>query len=488
MTSTANQPSASRERQPGDTGALSTFTSTIRLKLKVPARLRNLEFGLLLLSSIIVLGAMWLVQLGALDGKTDQGMLILGSFILILVFIMHFVLRVVAPDADPFILPIVTVLNGLGVAMIYRLDIADDFTGWDSGGIRQIVWSCIAIALAIGVLVVVRNHRVLQRYRYVAMFTGIALLLLPMLPFIGSTVNGARLWIQIGSFSFQPGELGKVALAIFFAGYLVTARDSLSMVGRKVLGMTFPRARDLGPILVVFAASMLVLVVQRDLGTALLYFGLFLVMIYVATGRGSWIVLGLAMFLTGALIATQVLSYVRGRVDAWLNPFSEDNYSADGGSYQLVQGLFGFADGGLIGKGLGEGRPDITPLAESDYIMSAFGEELGLVGVFAILALYLLFVSRGFRIGFAGQDDFGRLLGVGLAFVIALQVFVVIGGVTRVIPLTGLTTPFLAAGGSSLVANWIIAALLLRLSDSVRSQPRLIVDADPSRSGLVVGQ
>jgi len=321
------------------------------------------------------------------------------------------------------------------------------------------------------------------------MFSGILLLLLPMLPLVGATRNGARLWVELGPFSFQPGELGKVALAIFFAGYLVSARDSLSMVGRRFLGMQFPRARDLGPILVVFAASMLVLVFQRDLGTALLYFGLFLVMLYVATGRSSWIVLGLSMFIIGAVVASQTLSYVGGRVSTWLDPFNPELYDADGGSYQLVQGLFGLADGGLIGTGLGQGRPDITPLAESDYIISALGEELGMVGLFAILALYLLFISRGFRIGFAGQDDFGRLLGVGLSFVIALQVFVVIGGVTRVIPLTGLTTPFLAAGGSSLVANWIIAALLLRLSDSVRSQPRLVIDPlDAADNRLVVGQ
>jgi len=309
-----------------------------------------------------------------------------------------------------------------------------------------------------------------------------------MLPIVGQTINGARLWVAIGPFAFQPGELGKVALAVFFAGYLVTARDSLSMVGRKVLGMRFPRARDLGPILVVFAASMVVLVFQRDLGTSLLYFGLFLVMLYVATGRSSWIVLGLALFGAGAFIASRLLSYVGGRVDAWLDPFSTANYDADGGSYQLVQGLFGFADGGLIGTGLGRGSPDITPLSESDYIISALGEELGLVGLFAILGLYLLFVARGFRIGFAGQDDFGRLLGVGLSFVIALQVFVVIGGVTRVIPLTGLTTPFLAAGGSSLVANWIIAALLLRLSDTVRNEPRLVIDDEPEPGRLVIGQ
>jgi cell division protein FtsW (lipid II flippase) len=469
-----------------DAGPLSTLTSTIRLKLRVPARLRNLELFLVLFAVMIMLAAVVLVQLGAL-GALDQSVLVFVTLLGVLVIVMHVTLRVVASEADPFILPIATVLNGLGIAMIYRIDLADGFTGWDNGGVRQIGWTAAAIIIAITIIVAVRNHRVLQRYRYIAMFSGIVLLIMPMLPVIGSDLGtSARLWVEIGPFSFQPGELGKVALAIFFAGYLVTARDSLSMVGRKVLGMRFPRARDLGPILVVFAASMLVLVVQRDLGTALLYFGLFLVMIYVATGRSSWIVLGLGMFLVGAFVASRTLSYVGGRVDAWLDAFNPDVYDASGGSYQLVQGLFGLADGGLIGTGLGQGRPDITPLAESDYIIAALGEELGLIGLFAILALYMLFVSRGFRIGFAGNDDFGRLLGVGLAFVIALQVFVVIGGVTRVIPLTGLTTPFLAAGGSSLVANWIIVALLLRLSDTVRSQPRLVVD--PTDNRLVVGQ
>jgi cell division protein FtsW (lipid II flippase) len=470
---------------PHDSGPRSTFTSTIRLKLRTPARLRNLELVLLILAFGIDLFSIVLVQLGA-TGAIDSSILVLFGLLGVLLLGMHVTMRVVAPDADPLILPIITVLNGLGIAMIYRLDIADGLTGWDGAGIRQIAWTAIAVAIAIGVLIVVRNHRVLQRYRFVAMFTGILLLVLPMLPVIGTTRNGARLWVEIGPFSFQPGELGKVALAIFFAGYLVTARDSLSMVGRKFLGMTFPRARDLGPLLVVFAASMLVLVVQRDLGTALLYFGLFLVMTYVATGRSSWIVLGLGLFFVGAFAASRVLSYVGGRVDAWLDAFNPELYDATGGSYQLVQGLFGLADGGIIGTGWGQGSPEITPLAESDYIVSALGEELGLIGLFAILALYLLFVARGFRIGFAGQDDFGRLLGVGLAFVIALQVFVVIGGVTRVIPLTGLTTPFLAAGGSSLVANWIIAALLLRLSDTVRNQPLLIVD-EQRDDRLVIG-
>jgi cell division protein FtsW (lipid II flippase) len=457
-------------------GGKSTFTGSIRIRLRTPARMRNLELVLLGFACLINLSAIVLVQLGVM-GEIDQSIITLGVGLAVLVFAMHFVMRIVAPNADPLILPIITVLNGIGIAMIYRLDLAEGSEGWGAFGTRQIVWTAIAIALAIVVIIVVRNHRVLQRYRYVAMFTGIVLLLLPMVPFIGRTVSGARIWVQLGVFSFQPGELAKIALAIFFAGYLVSARDSLSMVGRKFLGMRFPRARDLGPILVVFAVSMLVLIFQRDLGTSLLYFGLFLVMVYVATGRASWIVLGLGLFFTGAFVASRILTYVGGRIDAWLDALSPQMYSAEyNSSYQLVQGLFGLANGGIIGTGLGEGRPDIVPLAESDYIIASLGEELGLVGLFAILALYLLFVSRGFRIGFAGQDDFGRLLGVGLAFVIGLQVFVVIGGVTRVIPLTGLTTPFLAAGGSSLVANWIIAALLLRLSDTVRSQPRLVVE------------
>lgn len=454
-------------------GARMPLTTTIRIRLRVPARLRNLELVLLIIACGIVAFAIILVQLGAL-GRVDPTVITLAAGLAVLALVMHVVLRVVAPQADPLILPIATLINGIGIAEIYRIDIASGVSGWNSAGIRQIMWTGVAIAIAIAVLIIVRNHRVLQRYSYIAMIVGIALLLLPMLPGIGRTINGARVWIGIGPFSFQPGELGKVALAIFFAGYLVTARDSLSMVGRKVLGLTLPRARDFGPILVVFAASMAVLIFQRDLGTSLLYFGLFLVMLYVATGRASWIIIGLLLFAGGAVAVYKLVPYVDGRVQAWLNPFSNTNYNATGGSYQLVQGIFGLAHGGILGTGLGLGAPQKTPLAASDFIFDSLGEELGLVGIFAILALYLLFVSRGLRIGFTGQDDFGRLLGVGLAFTIAIQCFIVIGGVTRVIPLTGLTTPFLAAGGSSLVANWIIAALLLRLSDTVRSGPAVM--------------
>ena len=444
-------------------------------RLHLPQKLRNLELFLLLLACGINAATVVLVQLGAL-GRIDTTLVLLGAGLSVLVLALHVVLRVVAREADPFILPIATLLNGLGIAMIYRIDLANEEYGWASASVRQTAWSALAIGCAIAVILIIRNHRVLFRYTYVAGFVGVALLLLPLVPGLGREVSGARVWIGVGSFAtFQPGEIAKIALAVFFAGYLVRNRDSLSMVGKKILWMRFPRLRDLGPILVVWALSMSVIIFQRDLGTALLYFGLFLVMLYLATGRLSWVLLGMSLFLGGALIASQTLDYVNGRFQNWLDALNPDVYGADGGSYQLVQGLFGLAKGGLIGTGLGQGRPEITPVPQSDYIIASLGEELGLAGIFAILALYLLLVARGFRIGFAGNDDFGKLLGVGLSFVIALQCFIVIGGVTRVIPLTGLTTPFLAAGGSSLVANWIIVALLLRLSDTVRNQPRLVV-------------
>ncbi|MEN9910801.1 MAG: hypothetical protein RLZZ441_369 [Actinomycetota bacterium] len=454
----------------------STITEQLMLRLKVPTKLRNLEATLIIFAMIVTSAALALVDLGA-TGKLNPTIIGLSLGLGAIVLAMHVAQRFVARDADPLILPIVTLLNGLGIAMIYRLDLSAGLTGWQANATRQMVWTAIAIVVAIVVIIVVRNHRVLQRYRYVWMLVGVGLLMLPLVPFIGTTINGARLWVNLGFVTFQPGEIGKIALALFFAGYLVTARDSLSVVGRRMFGVTWPRIKDLGPIFVVWVIAMLVLIFQRDLGTSLLYFGLFLVLMYVATGRAIWFVVGGGLFGTGALVASQFLTYVQGRFAAWLDSFNQANYDAVGGSYQLVQGLFGFASGGIVGTGLGAGHPGIVPLAESDYIMASLGEELGLIGVFAILTLFMLFVARGIRIGVNGSDDFGRLLAVGLTFVIALQVFIVVGGVTRVIPVTGLTTPFLAAGGSSLVANWIIVALLLRLSDTVRHQREEAVGA-----------
>lgn len=454
----------------------STITEQLMLRLKVPTKLRNLEATLIIFAMIVTSAALALVDLGA-TGKLNPPIIGLSLGLGAIVLAMHVAQRFVARDADPLILPIVTLLNGLGIAMIYRLDLSAGLTGWQANATRQMVWTAIAIVVAIVVIIVVRNHRVLQRYRYVWMLVGVGLLLLPLVPFIGTTINGARLWVNLGFVTFQPGEIGKIALALFFAGYLVTARDSLSVVGTRMFGVTWPRIKDLGPIFVVWVIAMLVLIFQRDLGTSLLYFGLFLVLMYVATGRAIWFVVGGGLFGTGALVASQFLTYVQGRFTAWLDSFNQANYDAVGGSYQLVQGLFGFASGGIVGTGLGAGHPGIVPLAESDYIMASLGEELGLIGVFAILTLFMLFVARGIRIGVNGSDDFGRLLAVGLTFVIALQVFIVVGGVTRVIPVTGLATPFLAAGGSSLVANWIIVALLLRLSDTVRHQREEAVGA-----------
>ena len=448
-------------------------TGRVVLKVRVPKRLRNLELGLLFFALGVSAVALALVQFGA-QGALDLRVLSYTGGLAILTLLVHLAVRFLAPDADPFVLPIATVINGLGITMIHRLDIAEGIVGWQATGIRQMAWTAVALLGFVAVLALVRNHRVLLRFRYLFMLAGVLLLLMPLMPGIGRTVNGATLWVQLGSVTFQPGEVAKIALAIFFAGYLLTAKDSLQVVGRYALGVRWPRLRDLGPILVVWALAMAVLVFQRDLGTSLLYFGLFLAMMFIATERFIWIVVGGGFFLAGALIAGSQIGYVQGRVEGWLNSFDADVYEQLGGSYQLVQGLFGFAEGGFLGQGLGQGQPYLVPLANSDYIVASLGEEIGLIGIFGLLALYLLLVSRGFRIGYVGTEDFGRLLASGLAVVMALQVFIVIGGLTRLIPVTGLTTPFLAAGGSSLVANWMIVALIMRLSDDTTKREHTI--------------
>jgi len=350
-------------------------TAVIRTmkKLRLPQTLRNRELALVIFACVINAVAILLVQLGAL-GRVDLDLLYLGAALSALVIGLHVCLRYVAPQADPLLLPIATLLNGLGIAMIYRIDLAEGYTGWDAFSTRQIAWSAIAVAAAIAVVLLIRNHRVLFRYTYLFGLLAFVLLLLPLIPGLGREVNGAKVWVSLGQIaSFQPGEIAKIALAIFFAGYLVRTRDSLSMVGRKFLGMQFPRLRDLGPILVVWAFAMAIIVFQRDLGTALLYFGMFLVMLYVATARLSWVLIGVGLFGAGAFLASQTLNYVQGRFANWLDAFSQSVYDAQGGSFQLVQGIFGLAQGGLLGTGLGLGRPEITPLAESDYIIASLG-------------------------------------------------------------------------------------------------------------------
>jgi cell division protein FtsW (lipid II flippase) len=432
----------------------------------MPAK-RNLELIMLIFTFGVHAFALAQVQLATLQVLDPEGWFF-WSVPVVLALGFHFLLRFKASDADPLLLPIGFFLNSLGIVMIYRLDLAKPLADLDrTVGQRQVIWMAVAMLIAGAVLWGIKNHLSLRKYIYISMAVGVALLVLPLLPIIGKTINGAHLWVNLGPLSFQPGELAKIALTIFFAGYLTSRRESLAVVGRKVLGIRIPPARELGPIAFIWLASLAVLVLQRDLGTSLLYFGLFLVLIYVATARAFYVFVGLIMFISGAVIASRFMSYVGGRLDGWLDPLNESNYSAVGGSYQIVQSMFGLAHGGLFGTGLGGGLPQIVPLANSDFIMSAIGEELGLVGIFAVLAMYLLLVARALRVANAHSDDFSKLLAVGLGFVIALQVFIVIGGVFRVVPLTGLTTPLLAAGGSSLVANWIIIALLLRLSDTL---------------------
>jgi cell division protein FtsW (lipid II flippase) len=425
---------------------------------------RNLEAALTACAVALSVGAYALVGL-AIDEKLPPGMLGYGAGLGGLALVLHLSLRRFARYADPTLLPMATLINGIGLVMIHRIDVAKDRSFGDSYAFKQLLWTSLGIIAATAVIVLLRDHRVLSRYTYIAMAAGLALLLLPLLPVIGKEINGSRIWIGLGPFSFQPGELAKIALTIFFAGYLVTARDSLSLVGRKILAMQLPRGRDLGPLLVVWGASLAVLIFERDLGTSLLFFGLFVGLLYVATERTSWVVIGLLLFSGGAFIAWTIFSHVQRRVDFWLNPFDPDLIDD---STQIVQGLFGLANGGLLGTGLGEGRPDIVFASESDMILASLGEELGLTGVFAILVLYALIVERGLRTAIGVRDGFGKLLATGLAFTMALQVFVVAGGVTRVIPLTGLTMPLLAYGGSSLLANWMIIALLMRISDSAR--------------------
>jgi cell division protein FtsW (lipid II flippase) len=456
---------------------MSSFTSALQISklIKIVPRSRNLEALLLFFAAGLNAFELAQIQLSILEKMTVD----LFTYWLppvIFVLVVHFILRRKASESDPLILPIAFALNGLGIAMIYRLDLATLASGGtELFASRQVMWTALAMAIAAAVIYFIPSQLFLRRYVYTAMFIGILLLLLPMFPVIGTTINGASLWISFFGITFQPGELAKVALIVFFAGYLVNHKDSLAVVGRKIAGVRIPRGRDLGPILLIWLASIGVLVLQRDLGTSILYFGLFLVMIYVATGRAFYAGIGVAMLVTGGLVASRVLDYVARRFETWLNPFDDENYNSIGGSYQTVQGIFGMSNGSIFGSGLGGGVPQLVPLAESDFIISSLAEELGLIGFFAILALYFLLVARGLKIGFSHADEFAKLLAVGFAFVIALQVFVVIGGVTRVLPLTGLTTPLLAAGGSSLLANWVIIAMLLRLSDSTTDHASKLV-------------
>ena len=427
----------------------------------VPRKRRGAELFLLVLALVIGVGAYALVGLGR-DGAIPTDIFEYGGGLVVLAIVCHVVVRLAAPYADPVILPAVVALNGLGLAMIRRIDLASN-TSFAS---QQLIWGALSIAVFVATLLAVRDHRRLQAYTYTMGFIGVALLMLPLVPGLGVNINGARIWVRLGGLSFQPGEIAKLCLAIFFAGYLVLKRDALALAGKRFLGIDLPRGRDLGPILAMWLISLGVLVFQRDLGSSLLFFGLFVVLLYVATERPSWLVVGGALFAGGAYFGYLMFGHVQARVDGWLHPFE------DPASYgQIIDGQYSLAFGGILGRGLGEGSPYLTPFAYSDFIGTSLGEELGLTGLMAIVVVYGLIVERGLRTSLVCRDSFGKLLAVGLSVAFALQVFVVLGGVTKLIPLTGLTTPFLSYGGSSLIANWIMVALLLRVSDHARRPP-----------------
>ncbi|MHC5903573.1 FtsW/RodA/SpoVE family cell cycle protein [Streptomyces sp. S6] len=457
------------------TNTPTNHTSTIGA-IGAPSR-RNTELGLLVFAVLIPVFAYANVGL-AINEQVPAGLLAYGLGLGLLAGIAHLVVRKFAPYADPLLLPLATLLNGLGLVAIWRLDQSKFLQRAHQAGTaspRQLMYTALGIAFFIVVLIFLKDHRVLQRYTYISMAGAIVLLLLPLVPGLGLDVYGAKIWISVAGFSIQPGEFAKIVLAIFFAGYLMVKRDALALASRRFLGLYLPRGRDLGPILVVWFISILILVFETDLGTSLLFFGMFVIMLYVATERTSWIVFGLLMSAVGAVGVASFESHIQTRVQAWLDPLNEYKLSQAGvkdgvlHSEQAMQALWAFGSGGTLGTGWGQGHSELIKFAaNSDFILATFGEELGLAGLMALLLIYGLIVERGIRTALAARDPFGKLLAIGLSGAFALQVFVVAGGVMGLIPLTGMTMPFLAFGGSSVIANWALIGILIRISDTAR--------------------
>ncbi|MEU7177072.1 FtsW/RodA/SpoVE family cell cycle protein [Streptomyces celluloflavus] len=440
----------------------STTTNTTTIgTIGAPSR-RNTELAMLVFAVLVPVFAYVNVGL-AKDGSVPAGVLGYSLGLGLLAGIAHLVVRKWAPYADPLMLPIATLLNGMGLIFIWRLD--QEPSLGKAMAPNQLMWSTFGVALFLAILIFLKDHRVLQRYTYISMVVALVLLVAPVF-FPG--VNGAKIWITIpGLGSLQPGEFAKIIIAIFFAGYLMVKRDALALASRRFMGLYLPRGRDLGPILVIWALSLMILVFETDLGTSLLFFGLFVVMLYVATERTSWIVFGLLLSGGGAVAVATFESHVQTRVDNWLNPLA---LASNGGVTETAQAMYSFGSGGILGSGLGQGysRLILGIAPKSDYILATVGEEIGLAGLMAMLLLYGLLIERGLRTALAARDPFGKLLAVGLTGAFALQVFVVAGGVTGLIPLTGMTMPFLAQGGSSVIANWALVAILLRISDTAR--------------------
>ncbi|QGG96641.1 FtsW/RodA/SpoVE family cell cycle protein [Actinomarinicola tropica] len=421
---------------------------------------RRVELGLIVLATIIVASAYGLAGLGATASLPADIMAFLGLVLALLVG-AHIAVRRLAPNADGLLLPMAGLLNGIGYVFVARLD--------PELAAPQTTWMALGVVAFVVTLFVVRRPRDLERYRYTFLLIGIGLLLVPFVPGIGYSNQGATIWARIGPISFQPGEFAKLALTIFFAGYLVERRELLAVSTFRVGPLMLPDPKHLGPLLLAWTGALGIMVFQNELGSSLLLFTVFLVLVWVATERLSYLVLGGLLFAGGAAAAVTQFGHVGRRIEAWLDPWGDPDVTRDS-AYQVVQAAYAMAHGGLTGTGIGLGNPGVIPVVTTDMIFAAIGEELGLVGATAVLIAFLLFVGAGLRTAVAAEQPFEKLLATGLSTLIAIQAFIIIGGVIRVLPLTGIALPFVAYGGSSLLANWVVLALLLRISDDVTTR------------------
>ncbi len=432
----------------------------MQVSAPIPGR-QGTQLALTILAIVLSIGAYALVTMGT-TGNTPADVGGFVATVAVAYVLAHLLVVRLARGADPVLLPTAAVLAGLGYAVIYRLD--------PGRASDQFVWLMVGLGAFALTLAVIRDHRSLDAYTYTIGLAGILFLLLPIAPGIGETINGARLWIHVGPLVFQPAEIGKVLIVVFLASYLSAKKELLALATRRIGPLRLPEPRYLGPLLVAWLVSLAVLFMEKDLGSSLLFFGIFVMMLWAATGRGSYLVLGLAMFIVGAAIGYAAFGHVQDRVTIWVHAL-EPKYVHDKG-YQLAQSEFAMATGGIGGTGLGQGHPGLIPSAPTDFIFAAVGEELGLFGSTAVLLLYFVLASRGFKIALSREDGFGKLLAVGLTSALAFQTFIIVGGVTRLIPLTGITLPFVSYGGSSLVSNFVLLALLVRVSAPLPAHAR----------------
>jgi cell division protein FtsW (lipid II flippase) len=455
---------------PGVLGAATTHMSAPGSSSPATPTRRGTELALLGFVAGLVALAFVLISENQFQTLRPEVLLYVAGYA-VLFGLAHLAVRRLAPYADPLILPCASLLNGLSIAMLYRLDTPlaqlalQAGRGYSNAAPKQLIWTALSLAAMVAVLWGVKDHRTLSRYGYTFGLVGLVLLVLPgVLPCSISCVGGAKLWIIIGPVSIQPGEFAKVLIILFVAAFLVSKRDLFTIAGRKVFGLELPRPRDTGPLLIAWAIAILVLMIETELGASLMFFGTVLAMVYLATERSAWVWIGIVLFMGGATLAYKMFIHVQTRVTNWIDPFAD----AQNDGYQMVQSLFSLGSGGIAGAGLGAGHPELVPVVSSDFIVSAFGEELGFIGLTAMIVVYMMLAMRGLRSGLAVRDTFGKLLAGGLSFLLMWQMFVVIGGISKLIPETGLTAPFLSAGGSSLLASYIMVALLLRISDAAR--------------------